>query len=120
MKRLARSVLLLTVLLLALCLTSCGTRRHKLTVTDRNNIILNKDVICSSENNGFYRHGDVIVFKVCFFSGLSATLQIDGEVIVPVADEAFQPQTVTYIMPDHDVEVISLINGHSGLEDDGK
>lgn len=101
-----------------LSLVGCNNKgEYKLSVQDLNNIILNKTDICnSSETYGFYHAGDTITFDIKFFSGLSASLLIDGEYYHPTATEAFEPQYISYKMPNHDVSVVSLINGYAGDE----
>ena len=105
---------------IAFCLSLVGCNNkgeYKLSVLDLNNIILNKTDICnSSKTYGFYDAGDTITFDIQFFSGLSASLLIDGEHFQPIGIEAWEPQHISYIMPNHDVSVVSLINGFAGDE----
>lgn len=117
MKRTKTIIVLLTVLLLILS-TGCDSPadgKHKLNIKDLNNIILNSDDICEpNKAYGLYEKGDEITFEIKFFSGLSATISIDGIEYRPIATEAWEPEYIKYTMPDHDVSVVSLINGYDG------
>ena len=42
------------------------------------------------------------------------SLSIDEEIYQPIYDEAWKNGYVKYVMPDHDVNVVSLINGYDG------
>ena len=113
-----KKILCFLLLLLMIPLTGCDFSidgKHKLSIKDLNNIILNIDEICeSNQTYGLYREGDEITFEIKFFSGLSATLLVDGTVYRPTAVEAWEPEYIKYTMPDHDVNVVSLINGYDG------
>ena len=115
-----KKILCFLLLLLMIPLTGCDFSidgKHKLSIKDLNNIILNIDEICeSNQTYGLYREGDEITFEIKFFSGLSATLLVDGTVYRPTAVEAWEPEYIKYTMPDHDVDVASMINGCVGDE----
>lgn len=90
---------------------------HRLNIKDLNNIILNKDELCKpNESYGLYKAEEEITFSIQFFSGISATLNIDGVEYAPEYDEAWKPGHISYVMPDHGVSVISLVNGFEGDE----
>lgn len=107
-------------LCLVIPLTGCNlsnNKNYKLDITDINNIILNRNNICEANNTyGLYKKGDKITFEIQFFSGLSASLLIDDVVYTPRGDEAWKPQYIEYIMPDHNVDVVSMVNGYVGDE----
>lgn len=113
-----KKILCFLLLLLMTPLTGCDFSvdgKHKLNIKDLNNIILNIDEIReSNQTYGLYREGDEITFEIKFFSGLSATLLVDGTVYRPTAVEAWEPEYIKYTMPNHDVNVVSLINGYDG------
>ena len=106
-------------LCLAIPLAGCNlsnNKDYKLHITDINNIILNRNDICeANETYGLYKKGDKITFEIQFFSGSLATLLIDDVVYTPCGDEAWKPQYIEYIMPDHNVDVVSMVNGYAGL-----
>lgn len=89
--------------------------QHKLNIKDLNNIILNIDEICEpNQTYGLYKEGDEITFEIKFFSGVGASLSIDGTILRPTYDKAWESGYIKYTMPDHDVNVVSLINGYDG------
>lgn len=91
--------------------------KHQLKIKDLNNIILNKDELCEpNESYGLFKAGEKIRFNILFFSGLSATLYIDGRTYEPKYPEAWEPGYIDYTMPEHDVSVVSLINDYAGDE----
>jgi hypothetical protein len=115
-----KKILCFLLFVLIIPLTGCDFSidgKHKLNIKDLNNIILNIDEICeSNQTYGLYREGDEITFEIKFFSGLSATLLVDGTVYRPTAVEAWEPEYIKYTMPDHDIDVASMINGCVGDE----
>ncbi len=115
-----KKVLCLLFVLLMIPLTGCDLfngEKYKLNIKDLYSIILNIDEICESDKTyGLYKKGDEITFEIQFFSGLSATLSIDETIYWPTGDKAWEPEYIKYTMPDHDVSVISLINGYVGDE----
>ena len=115
-----KKILCFLLFVLIIPLTGCDFSnggKHKLNIIDLNNIILNIDEICKpNQTYGLYREGDEITFEIKFFSGLSATLLVDGTEYRPTAVEAWEPEYFKYTMPDHDVDVASMINGCVGDE----
>lgn len=107
-------------LCLVIPLTGCNlsnNNNYKLDITDINKIILNRNNICEANKTyGLYKKGDKITFEIQFFSGMSASLSIDNVVYTPRGDEAWKPQYIEYIMPDHNVDVVSMVNGYVGDE----
>ena len=115
-----KKILCFLLFVLIIPLTGCDFSnggKHKLNIIDLNNIILNIDEICEpNQTYGLYREGDEITFEIKFFSGLSATLLVDGTVYRPTFVEAWEPEYIKYTMPDYDVDVASMINGCVGDE----
>jgi hypothetical protein len=98
-----KKILCFLLFVLIIPLTGCDFSidgKHKLNIKDLNNIILNIDEICeSNQTYGLYREGDEITFEIKFFSGLSATLLVDGTVYRPTAVEAWEPEyTIKCVM----------------------
>lgn len=91
--------------------------KHQLKIKDLNNIILNKDELCeSSKSYGLFKAREKIRFNILLFSGVSATLYIDGRIYEPKYSEAWEPGYIDYTMLEHDVSVLSLINDYAGDE----
>ena len=115
-----KKVLCLLFALLMIPLTGCDLfngEKYKLNIKDLHSIILNIDEICESNKTyGLYKKGDEITFEIQFFSGLSATLSIDETIYRPTGVKAWETEYIKYTMPDHDVSVVSLINGYVGDE----
>ena len=89
----------------------------KLNIKDLNNIILNIDKICEpNQTYGLYKEDDEITFEIKFFSGVEASLSIDGTILRPTYDKAWESGYIKYTMLDHDVDVASMINGYVGDE----
>ena len=89
----------------------------KLDIQDFNDIILNKDELFSEENyGGLYKQGTKISFEIQFFSGVKASLLINGQEFTPTYPEDNESGYIDYIVPFGNVEVVSLVNGKIGDE----
>lgn len=115
-----KKILCFLLLLLMIPLTGCDFSnggKHKLNIKDLNNIILNIDKICEpNQTYGLYKEDDEITFEIKFFSGVEASLSIDGTILRPTYDKAWESGYIKYTMLDHDVDVASMINGYVGDE----
>lgn len=116
-----KKILCFLFLLLMIPLTGCDFSnggKYKLNIKDLNNIILNIDEICEpNQTYGMYKEGDEITFEIKFFSGLRASLLVDNAVYLPTSTgEPWKPEYIKYTMPDHDIDVASMINGCVGDE----